>query len=216
MKTLPLACAVIALAVATGANATTTVFDFSLAPHQGDIGPTQTYTAGGLSIFAAGFTSAGVATDLYGKHDGGDENGLGLNNDPSGQHEIHYQSGFVQLDLSGLVGHVVAGSTTFGTNSVSEGEAWTVYGTNASGSLSGAIQLATGTNEAVNQALSGLGTYRYFDFVETSQLGGENFLITNIATQAVPEPASWALMLLGFGGLGALLRRRRTADALAA
>ena len=26
---------------------------------------------------------------------------------------------------------------------------------------------------------------------------------------AVPEPATWALMLLGFGGLGAMLRRQR-------
>ena len=32
---------------------------------------------------------------------------------------------------------------------------------------------------------------------------------------AVPEPASWALMIAGFGGVGAILRRRRTA-ALAA
>jgi hypothetical protein len=31
------------------------------------------------------------------------------------------------------------------------------------------------------------------------------------AVSAVPEPASWAMMLLGFGGLGAVLRRRRTA-----
>ena len=29
------------------------------------------------------------------------------------------------------------------------------------------------------------------------------------ATSAAPEPASWALMLLGFGGLGATLRRQR-------
>lgn len=31
----------------------------------------------------------------------------------------------------------------------------------------------------------------------------------------VPEPASWAMMLLGFGGLGALLRRRRARAAFA-
>ena len=28
-------------------------------------------------------------------------------------------------------------------------------------------------------------------------------------TAGVPEPATWALMILGFGGVGALLRRRR-------
>jgi hypothetical protein len=30
---------------------------------------------------------------------------------------------------------------------------------------------------------------------------------------AVPEPQSWALMILGFGGMGLVLRRRRTATA---
>jgi hypothetical protein len=32
---------------------------------------------------------------------------------------------------------------------------------------------------------------------------------------AVPEPATWAMMLVGFGGLGALIRRRRSEAALA-
>jgi hypothetical protein len=32
---------------------------------------------------------------------------------------------------------------------------------------------------------------------------------------AVPEPASWALMIMGFGGVGAMVRRRKTSAALA-
>lgn len=39
---------------------------------------------------------------------------------------------------------------------------------------------------------------------------GEQFVAS------VPEPASWALMLLGFGGLGAMLRTRRPGAAFAA
>jgi hypothetical protein len=31
-----------------------------------------------------------------------------------------------------------------------------------------------------------------------------------VATGAVPEPATWAMMILGFGGVGAAFRRRRT------
>ena len=33
--------------------------------------------------------------------------------------------------------------------------------------------------------------------------------IDSVRDSAVPEPAAWALMLMGFGGVGALLRRRR-------
>jgi len=36
-----------------------------------------------------------------------------------------------------------------------------------------------------------------------------NFRFTTSAAAAVPEPAGWALMLAGFGTLGAALRRRR-------
>ncbi|HEX7886681.1 MAG TPA: PEPxxWA-CTERM sorting domain-containing protein [Phenylobacterium sp.] len=42
-----------------------------------------------------------------------------------------------------------------------------------------------------------------------------SFEVDNFAAGAVPEPASWALMITGFGMTGALMRRRRTAYALA-
>jgi opacity protein-like surface antigen len=37
----------------------------------------------------------------------------------------------------------------------------------------------------------------------------------NLAPVAVPEPATWGLMIMGFGGMGAVLRRRRQATAFA-
>jgi hypothetical protein len=41
----------------------------------------------------------------------------------------------------------------------------------------------------------------------------DNLAISRIPTGGVPEPASWALMILGFGLAGSVMRRRRTAIA---
>lgn len=223
MKKFLLGCAA-ALAVAgvgSGARAATILYNFS--SPTGHLSNTQVYTSGGLSITAKGFNWTGGTADLYGKHNGGDENGLGLNNDPTGDHEIHYHSGYVQIDVLSLIGHVLANSVTFGTNSTTGGEQWTVYGSNSSGGscgsnpLCGVTSLASGSGEVTAQVLPHFGTYRYYDFVSTGNHGGKNFLLTDIAAtlRPVPEPATWALMLVGFGGLGAMLRRRRRAVATA-
>lgn len=42
-----------------------------------------------------------------------------------------------------------------------------------------------------------------------------SFEVDNFAAGAVPEPATWALMILGFGTVGAMARRHRPAYALA-
>jgi hypothetical protein len=49
----------------------------------------------------------------------------------------------------------------------------------------------------------------------TLSSGANSFEVDNLAIAGVPEPASWAMMLVGFGGLGALLRRRRGVAAAA-
>jgi hypothetical protein len=38
---------------------------------------------------------------------------------------------------------------------------------------------------------------------------GNDFALDDISLVRVPEPATWATMLVGFGSLGGLLRRRR-------
>lgn len=55
---------------------------------------------------------------------------------------------------------------------------------------------------------------------EPDENAPSGFLVTTTGAAAVaggvPEPAAWAMMLVGFGGLGAVMRRRRTSASLAA
>ena len=51
--------------------------------------------------------------------------------------------------------------------------------------------------------------YQGFSIVE------DCYQITSAIGTAVPEPATWAMMIMGFGAMGAVLRQRRTALSLA-
>ena len=56
------------------------------------------------------------------------------------------------------------------------------------------------------------GNYR-LTIIGTSPNSGSFTGNVRIATAAVPEPATWALMLLGFGAVGAVMRRQRKQSA---
>jgi PEP-CTERM motif-containing protein len=67
---------------------------------------------------------------------------------------------------------------------------------------------------AGNEVSDASGTFS-IDFKEGTSPELERFLAANVApVGSIPEPSSWALMLLGFGALGAGLRSRRRAVAL--
>lgn len=71
------------------------------------------------------------------------------------------------------------------------------------------------TNYTVTATATGTDTFSVSFRNDPSYDNLDNFSV--VATPGVPEPASWALMLTGFFGLGATLRsaRRRTAIAAA-
>ena len=89
-------------------------------------------------------------------------------------------------------------STTMVTIVASDGSTQT-FAVDSNGSNRFGVDAAGGpliTSVSLSSA-SGFGSFKQL------QLGG---------VAAVPEPATWAMMLIGFGILGGALRRRKTAD----
>lgn len=62
---------------------------------------------------------------------------------------------------------------------------------------------------AGNQDFSRALTFSGYTYVDTGYGLATQFLTRDAAPPAVPEPASWALMLAGFGAVGAGIRRAR-------
>lgn len=125
------------------------------------------------------------------------------------------------------------GTPAQGPNAVpgcmSNGDLWTATINYDGSKLS--VSLQDPTEGTIFHALSGqpldiasyLGTNTaYVGFTGSSGAGYENEDITSwrfadtstLPSGAVPEPASWAMMLSGFGAIGCAVRRRRTASGL--
>jgi hypothetical protein len=62
----------------------------------------------------------------------------------------------------------------------------------------------------LGSSASNIGTARF----TTSQIAGLSF--GSATSAAVPEPASWAMLLFGFGGIGSVMRRRQAARTVTA
>jgi hypothetical protein len=190
------------------AQATAINWDFSA--NTGNLGTTESYVSGGISITAAGFSSSSFnhPTDLFGKNNGSDEKGLGLTDDPSHENEIS-GTNLIRIDFSNARSAGITGFS-FSMNSSTGGEDWIVYGSNSA--TSGLTQVAVGSDEVLHNLSGTAGTYKYYFFEDEFSWSNDNVLLASVSgmTAAVPEPSTWAMMILGFAGVGFMSYRRKT------
>ena len=165
----------------------------------GSLGTSQTYGP----VTAAGYLSNNNPGTLYGKgHAGGkgNEDGLGLRADPTGEHEIFAGTDFIQLGISGLSGIIQISMGSTG------GDSWAVFGSNTAGTL-GTTMLASGDNDDGHEVtLTNATTWKYLDIKAVTN----NVLLQDLtytANASVPEPGTLGIVGLG-GVLIALLRRK--------
>jgi len=190
---------VLAIGLAGAANAALPVY-----PSSGTENPvTYTFTAaadGDLVAYFAGST-AGYSEDL----------GLLVNG--------------VDTGLYGLPNHTTPVGTSFNFGPVSAGDELVFFirvFTIATTWYSDKALNSDGANHVWSTAYGGgdfgipAGTYVAFEDLpkggSNNNYFDETFVFTNVRTSVpgIPEPATWAMMIIGFAGIGAVLRNGRS------
>lgn len=140
--------------------------------------------------------------------------------DPNGDQAILLNEG-ADSKISHALNNLIAGETynvsfLYWGDNITGGD-WSLFadvGATNYASING-VDLASGTNPGTTHNFSfvATGSSTTLSFYEFSDSGAspiiDNVLVTGPTAAAVPEPATWALMIGGFGLAGATLRRRR-------
>ena len=178
-------------ALATQANAVT--FDFQSNGQNVNLGPTSTFTVGGISLTASGFLTSGGPTDLYAKFTLGNPSETGLGTNIDAEKEVN-TTDFIQLTLP----------TTPPSNfnmvllaSVQFGEQAKVYFTTTPGTLTGATLIGTITNADGSVTIPAGDQTGFIDITA----GAANILLESATVSSVPDSGS-AVALLGIALAG--------------
>jgi PEP-CTERM motif len=208
-------------------------------PVSGNIGTSQTYTENGTlpQITADGYStttatnigpwwaptysySFGSPIDLYEKFTSHTplETGLGLKG--TSDNEI-IAPDVIVINYSQARTAKYTGFS-FEMGSATNGETWELYGSNSL--TTGYTALMSGISQGTDVTLSGTNdSYSYYAFgMAPNQSSGNNVLLVSIDGTAppsginpgVPEPSTWAMMILGFFGVGFMAYRRKNQTSL--
>jgi len=198
-KFLIAAAGTMALAMASQANAAITIASGSFGTSGGvhsDAGQSATTVTG--TVHGADLVTLSSTTDTIDTAGGG-ESVFSADDGSMQQFNIQFSKTYSEVTFD--IFKPTDGST-----------AWTLSVNGAALDLTGFTPLTQNANKfTVNGNGAGIGSLT-FTFTPGEQDLREIRVIPQSVLPSVPEPATWAMMLIGFGGIGGTLRARRRAS----
>ena len=218
--------AIVAAALLAVAPAQATSFVFTnIGNGVTSVGGSYTMSSGGITLTAtawsAGTLTATPAKAKLGRYSGS-TGGLGVTNAAeSGQspsHTIDNKDGydFVMLTFSQAVNLSSLTKYNYPISGAADGDYWYSFGSSSTIDASTwASYLGNITNRDSNQAVASnpnnFSTVWLIGAARTKNEQNDGFKLSSVnvkITPQVPEPATWLMMILGFGAVGGVVRRR--------
>ena len=179
-------------------------------------------SVGGVTVTATAWSAPLLSSTPNAAYLGRYDKGLGVTNSAEGtgtgnKHTIDNLDGydFVRLVFSQAVNLTGLIKTNFDINGQTDGDYWFSYGTVAGDATSFANWssiVARGADRDSNAATSTtqFSNVWYIGAARTAEKN-DGFKLGTVKAnvqQAVPEPATWLMMILGFGAIGTVVRKR--------